>query len=327
MSGSSGSAFPLPLKNTVSDIDRAVIGQLLLDGRATVSHLAERIGTTPTTAKLHLETLLAGGGVTVVELVDPSLLNRPMLAYLTVHTLAAADVVASRLADTDDTEWIATTTDLSTVICQISCRDSAALVAFVDDKVRPLDGVRSVTIHSILRWFPTPYSSLGTPPEGRSAVTWTSNSAPDRLPRIDATDRLILDSLQDNGRASLTSLAAACGLSVPATRQRFLHLQDRSIVQIHCCISPELFGFEVGATLRVVCLSNSTDTARSLARLPEVTWVTQLSGEYDLAVEVRCRDTAHFSDVYRQVVTMPEVGETELHRYASVVKSLFRWSH
>lgn len=327
MPGSSSPILPFAFPDSVPDIDRAIIGQLGLDGRVTVSRLAELTGATPATVRHHLNALLSSGRVSVVGLADPALLTRPTIAYLTVHTIAAAGTVAALLAEADATEWIATTNDLSTVICQVSCQDNASLVAFIDTEVRPLDGVRSVSVHSILRSFSTPYSSLGSSDEGAPPAVWTGNSPDTTMPEIDATDRLILGSLQVNGRASFTALADACGLSVPATRQRFLSLRSRSLVHIRCHIAPEMFGLGTGATLRMVCLDHSTRTAQALAAIPEATWVTQLTGTWDLALEVQCRDTAHLSEIYRQVAAMPAVGETELHQYDTLVKSSFRWSH
>lgn len=315
--------LPLPLRDTVPAVDRAIITALVTDGRITVARLAERTGTSPSTAGHHLDRLLDDRSVTVTGMVVPALLGNPVLAYLVVTTDTHAAAVARALAGVDAAEWITAMTDLTTVIMQVSAPDNAALVALVDTAVRTTPGVRSVSVRTVLRGFTTAYSTMGTAPS-----TGVVHPVPMTAPTtVDAADRAILLALQADGRASFTALAETCGLSVPATRNRVLRLLDRGLVTVRCKIAPELFDLHRGASLMLTCTGDTTRTARALARIPEAMWVMQLTGDRDLSLEVRCHDDAHVAEVYRQVTALDTVGEVDLLLHDTMTKRTTRWSH
>lgn len=321
--GAGSPALPFPLDSSLDDTDRAIIAVLIEDARATVSHIAERVGITPATASDRLDRLIGSGSVDISAQVDPALLGRPSIAYLMIHTDACAAEVARAVADLDVIEWVTTVTDLCTVMAQISSDDHTELAATVDTHIRLIPGVLTVTTEVVLRSFTTPYNSQGqvslttVPPVWAGTVTRG----------LDETDRNIVLALQDNGRATLTALAKACGLSVPAIRQRFLKLMDTPGVLIHSRVAPGLVGVTVAATVRLSCLDSAAAVAGELAKFREITWVNEITGVHDIDTEILCRDRGHLAETYRRMRALPTVGDTRLLTYDKLVKSTRRWAH
>jgi Lrp/AsnC family leucine-responsive transcriptional regulator len=62
----------------------------------------------------------------------------------------------------------------------------------------------------------------------------------------------LLSALQNDGRASLKELAAAVGLSVPATLERLRRLQEAGVVRgVHADIDPAKVGYGVRAIVGI----------------------------------------------------------------------------
>ncbi|MGC4934085.1 Lrp/AsnC family transcriptional regulator [Gordonia sp. DT30] len=317
------STSPRRMTESLDPVDQAIVALLCEDGRVPVARIAERINISAATARQRLDRLLASRDIRVVGLVDPALLGTPVMAYLVVDTDARTSSVAGELAHIAEAQWIATVTDLVTVLVQVSTKDNASLVKLIDERIRPVAGVNTVRVQHVLRSFITPYA-FGSSASGTAEPTaWVEGAGRG----IDDADRLILGVLQSDGRATFTDLAHTCGLSVPATRQRFLRLSSRSLVRIHCRIAPSLLGMHAIGTIRILCRANSTRVASRLTQLPEAVWMAQTAGQYDMNLEVICRDREHLAGVYRQVRDMDEVAESVLLPHQDVVKQTSRWSH
>lgn len=117
---------------------------------------------------------------------------------------------------------------------------------------------------------------------------------------LDALDRKILATLQENGRMPLSEIARRAGVA-PATVHDRLGKLRRSglILGFHARLNAAMLGYTVVALihLRTELAEEIESTIGDLRSIPEVEEVHVVTGEYDLVVKVRARDTAHLQDL------------------------------
>ncbi|OLT09212.1 hypothetical protein BJF78_31255 [Pseudonocardia sp. CNS-139] len=65
--------------------------------------------------------------------------------------------------------------------------------------------------------------------------------------------------------------------------------------------------------------------AEELARLPNITYVTESTGAADLSMEMTCATEEQVADGYRRVGRVPGVRGTRLVRYRHVLRHTGRW--
>lgn len=114
---------------------------------------------------------------------------------------------------------------------------------------------------------------------------------------IDDLDFAILSLVQEDGRMSFTDIAKTLGIAVGTVRNRFTRMIDDKTVQIIGRINPHHVGFNAPATITVSIEPQSLETAISeISEFPEVSYLSVLTGEYDVMVDVMCRDANHLTD-------------------------------
>ena len=114
---------------------------------------------------------------------------------------------------------------------------------------------------------------------------------------MDKTDLSILSLLQKDARRSFTDMAHELGISEGTVRNRVSRMLEKKAVQLVGLIDPNQFGFDAPAMIGVTVQSNLLEKAAiEIAQFPEVSYLVMSSGEYDLIVEVLCRDREHLAE-------------------------------
>jgi len=145
---------------------------------------------------------------------------------------------------------------------------------------------------------------------------------------VDEVDRLILRALQEDGRTSFTDIARQAGVSETTIRARYRNLTDQGIVRTVGVVDPHSLGFLAPAILGVVVAPGHGDAvARAVTAMPEVSYVVLTLGQFDLIVEVFCRDLPHLTEfVTGTVHSVPGVIRTETLMIARSYKLAYRWA-
>ncbi len=113
---------------------------------------------------------------------------------------------------------------------------------------------------------------------------------------MDKTDLAILSFLQKDARRSFTDIANELNISEGTVRNRVSRLVENRSIQLVGLIDPNQLGFEAPAMIGVTVQSNLLEEAATqIAQFPEVSYLVMSSGEYDLLVEVLCRDREHLA--------------------------------
>ena len=131
--------------------DAPLVAALARDGRAGVVALARATGWPQSRVSARLAELLASGAVHVTTDLAPGLFGFHATAYLWL-TVTPGDLhpTGQALSLLPETTFAAAVTGTANLLVTVTCRDLAALYAFVTTKVGPLPAVRQVETVPVL---------------------------------------------------------------------------------------------------------------------------------------------------------------------------------
>jgi Lrp/AsnC family transcriptional regulator for asnA, asnC and gidA len=145
---------------------------------------------------------------------------------------------------------------------------------------------------------------------------------------MDDFDRLILHSLQEDGRTPFTQIAKKVGLSETAIRSRYKNLVEQGVVHTVSIVDPYALDFQAPALINITVEPGKIEAvARQLADLPETAYLVVTLGPYDLIAEVYCRNLKHLTELVTQrIQAIPGVRSTGTSMVAQVYKLSYRWA-
>ena len=139
---------------------------------------------------------------------------------------------------------------------------------------------------------------------------------------LDALDFSILSYLQQDGRMSFTVIAEKLNVSIGTVRTRFNKLIEDGTINIIGRVDPSKVGFHCYAHIAVYVrpAGLKEKVATQIAKLKEVSFLAMTSGEYDLEVDVMCRDNDHLLDFVDRLSKIEGVFQTKTTIYFKVYK-------
>jgi Lrp/AsnC family transcriptional regulator for asnA, asnC and gidA len=145
---------------------------------------------------------------------------------------------------------------------------------------------------------------------------------------VDELDRLILRTLQEDGRTPFTQIAKSAGVSETTIRHRYRGLIEAGIIRTVGIVDPYALDFEAPAIIGIsVEPGMINEVAKKLVALPEVSYLVMTLGSFDLVAEVFCRDLSHINDLLtHQIHLMDGVRSTETFMIAQSYKLSYCWS-
>jgi Lrp/AsnC family leucine-responsive transcriptional regulator len=145
----------------------------------------------------------------------------------------------------------------------------------------------------------------------------------------DETDLALLRELSLNGRESLTRLAAKLGQSKQRLGYRLRGLQRRGVLTGFFAI-PNIFRlgfdhFRVFVKFQRLSEARERELLDHLVTRPEVSWLTQLDGDFDLEFVVWAQDVPAFESAYDDI--LGQFGSLFQERYFSLATRIefFPW--
>lgn len=139
----------------------------------------------------------------------------------------------------------------------------------------------------------------------------------------DEIDHLILQTLQNDGRKSFSDLAKELGMAVSTISKRYMNLVDCGILTIIGRVEPERIGLNAYAAINVQVdtVANVERVAQELMALPEVSFLALRTGDFQLEINVMCRDNSHLMEILRNNMDkINHVRKYEINMYLKVYK-------
>ena len=144
---------------------------------------------------------------------------------------------------------------------------------------------------------------------------------------LDDMDRQIISILQYDGRTPFTAIAAELDTTEGTVRRRVKQLTEKGIMQIVAIVEAHNMGWEEAAMIGISVQANLVSSiADEIAKLPEVSYLFQAAGEYDLIAEVYCRDREHFVSLLNdELHQIKGIENTESFMMLKMHKLSYRW--
>jgi Lrp/AsnC family transcriptional regulator for asnA, asnC and gidA len=143
--------------------------------------------------------------------------------------------------------------------------------------------------------------------------------------RLDATDHLIIEQLQRDGRLPYTKLASAVGLSEAAARQRVQRLIDTGVIQVVAVTNPLMVGRKRMALIGVRASGPTETIAEQLRNIEEIEYLVVAAGAMDFLAEVVVHDESELLRVTNLVRNIPGVISTETYVYLDIAKQTYTY--
>jgi len=229
----------------LDEIDRSLIRELTLDGRATYATLAPIVGLSQAAVRTRVQRLLDEQIITITGRVDPSSFGLGVFAFAFVEVSREIDKVAALVGEVDEAVFVVAGAGRFDLLVELRCSDNEALLRSLD-RIRVLEGVRALSSVTVLHYEKQDWTGVGN----REAV-----HSPKPVAALghefDDIDRELLRGLMADGRATYSALAPSVGLSQAAVRDRAIELLDAGIITIQAHPVPEAMGIGGFAGLAV----------------------------------------------------------------------------
>ena len=139
---------------------------------------------------------------------------------------------------------------------------------------------------------------------------------------LDNLDFAILSFLQKDGRMSFTVIAKKLKVSIGTVRTRFNKLIEDGTINIIGRVNPDKVGFNSYAHIAVYIrpATLKEKIAQKIAKMPEVSFLAGTSGDYDLEVDVMCRNNEHLVEFINDISQLEGVHQTKTTVYFKVYK-------
>ncbi len=144
------------------------------------------------------------------------------------------------------------------------------------------------------------------------------------IPRLDRTDRQILEIVQRDGMLPQASIASRVGLSTAAVHERLKKLRTAGVIRrVTALVDPAALGVSVTAFVEVFFEHPRFEPAflERVARLDEVLECHHITGEFSLLLKVRVRNMRALQHLLlRQLGGQHGVRQTRTVMVLSTVK-------
>ncbi|MGW1811042.1 Lrp/AsnC family transcriptional regulator [Streptomyces sp. NPDC002078] len=128
----------------MDEIDRAILRELQTDGRIAYADLGPKVGLSASAARQRLQRLLDSKAVQVVGVTDPMAMGGQAMALLGIGVDGDPRAVADALAKRPEVVYSVLTSGGFDLFAEVVAPGPKALLDFVNDVVRLLEGVREI---------------------------------------------------------------------------------------------------------------------------------------------------------------------------------------
>jgi DNA-binding Lrp family transcriptional regulator len=145
----SGSVIGRVALPVLDDLDRRLIVELNLDGRASFRRIAERFGVSESLIRVRANRLLASGALRIIAITNPFTLGFGVIAWLAVRATASVrlETLAEQISGSPSVTYLAVCAGRYDVLAETVCESREALLRVLDSEIRPLAGVASVEVY------------------------------------------------------------------------------------------------------------------------------------------------------------------------------------
>lgn len=154
----------------------------------------------------------------------------------------------------------------------------------------------------------------------------SDTSAPEQH-RLDATERRMVELLQEDGRLTVAELARALQVTEVTARRKLRRLTSDGIIRIVATVDPFDVGYETPVIIGLKVRRGMLDTvAEALSRFPQVRYVGASTGRVDLIIEVVTRTNQDLADfLMGELAQVDGITDSETNLIVRIYKQSWHW--
>jgi Lrp/AsnC family transcriptional regulator for asnA, asnC and gidA len=136
----------------VSELDKRIIEHLQQDGRRPFTQIASELGVSEAAVRARTNRLVERGILQVVGVTDPLKLGFQQMAMIGIRCERDRLIdVSERIAEMPEVDYVVITAGSYDLLIETVCEDNEALLRFLADKLRQIEGVRDTETFVYLR--------------------------------------------------------------------------------------------------------------------------------------------------------------------------------
>jgi Lrp/AsnC family transcriptional regulator for asnA, asnC and gidA len=136
----------------VSALDKRIIEHLQADGRRPFTQIANDLGVSEAAVRARTNRLIERGILQVVGVTDPLKLGFQQMAMIGIRCERDKLIsVSESLAEMPEVDYVVITAGTYDLLIETVCEDNEALLVFLADRLRAIDGVRETETFVYLR--------------------------------------------------------------------------------------------------------------------------------------------------------------------------------
>jgi Lrp/AsnC family transcriptional regulator for asnA, asnC and gidA len=138
--------------DTVDELDKRIIEHLQEDGRRPFTRIAADLGLSEAAVRARTNRLVENGILQVVGVTDPLRVGFRQMAMIGVRCEASKLMeVAASLAEMPEVDYVVVTAGAFDILVETVAEDNEALLRFLAERLRAIDGVRETETFVYLR--------------------------------------------------------------------------------------------------------------------------------------------------------------------------------
>jgi Transcriptional regulators len=136
----------------VSDLDKRIIEHLQADGRRPYTQIATELGVSEAAVRARTNRLIERGVLQIVGVTDPLRLGFQEMAMIGIRCQSDKLIeVSERLAAMPEVDYVVITAGRYDLLIETVCEDNEALLGFLVDRLRAIEGVHETETFVYLR--------------------------------------------------------------------------------------------------------------------------------------------------------------------------------
>ncbi len=147
-------------------------------------------------------------------------------------------------------------------------------------------------------------------------------------PKVDRSDRAIIDLLMEDGRMPCAEIARSLGdVSARTVRNRIRRLREKGIIKVTAVASPKALGYRIVADISIETEPRRVkEVAEALTRLHKVSYVAIVAGDRDVTIQANAADIEDLQTLLTDGVQgTPGVQRTKTHLLTQILMDIYEW--
>lgn len=127
----------------LDDVSKTIVELLQEDGRRSYSDIGRTVGLSEAAVRQRVQRLTDAGVMQIVAVTDPMQLGFRRQAMIGISVSGDTRLVAEEIAEIPAIDYVVITVGSFDILAEVVCEDDEDLLALINDRIRPIDGVLS----------------------------------------------------------------------------------------------------------------------------------------------------------------------------------------